>query len=123
MSLEMQEARCREYAKSNGLRVAEVLSDYGFSGKNLRRPGFTSMGQQLSEAQGVIVWKLDRLSRRVRDIYAFLERCRKESKDFISVAERFDTTTAVGRGFLGMAAVFAELEAEQVAERTRERPT
>src|SRR3974377_831064 len=85
MSLEMQEARCREYAKSNGLRVSEVLSDYGCSGKNLRRPGFTTVCQKLSEAQGVIVWKLDRLSRRVRDIYAFLDRCRRENKDFISV--------------------------------------
>lgn len=120
MSLQMQEARCREYAQSSGLRVGEVLSDYGFSGKNTRRPGFEAMCERLAEAQGVMTWKLDRLSRRVRDIYVFLERCHREGKEFISVAERFDTTTAVGRGFLGMAAVFAQLEAEQVAERNRE---
>jgi site-specific DNA recombinase len=120
MSLEMQEARSREYASANGLRVEEVFSDYGFSGKNTRRPGFEAMRERLADAAGVIVWKLDRLSRRVRDVYSFLDYCGREGKGFISVSERFDTTTAMGRGFLGIAAVFAQLEAEQVAERTRE---
>lgn len=120
MSLEMQEARCREYATSQGLHVAEVFTDYGLSGRSTNRPGFQALCERLAESQGIITWKLDRLSRRVRDIYAFLEQCRCEGKDFVSVAERFDTTSAVGRGFLGMAAVFAELEAEQVAERVKE---
>jgi len=120
MSLEMQDARCREYAATSGLQVAEAFSDYGFSGKNTRRPGFEAMRERLAEAQGLIVWKLDRLSRRVRDVYAFLDQCSRDNKDFVSVAERFDTTTAMGRGFLGIAAVFAQLEAEQVAERTQE---
>jgi site-specific DNA recombinase len=120
MSLDMQEARCRECAAAGGLPVSEVFSDYGFSGKTMRRPGFEEMRERLLDARGVIVWKLDRLSRRVRDIYGFLEWCREQGKDFISVHERFDTTTATGRGFLGVAAVFAQLEAEQVAERTRE---
>ena len=120
MSLEMQEARCREYAAANGLQVGEAFSDYGFSGKNTRRPGFAAMRERLAEAQGLIVWKLDRLSRRVRDVYTFLDECSRDHKDFVSVSERFDTTTAMGRGFLGIAAVFAQLEAEQVAERTRE---
>lgn len=120
MSLDMQETRCREYAAANDLQVAEVFSDYGFSGKNTHRPGFEAMRERLAEARGVIVWKLDRLSRRVRDVYSFLDYCSREDKGFISVSERFDTTTAIGRGFLGIAAVFAQLEAEQVAERTRE---
>lgn len=120
MSLEMQQARCREYAQSNGLRIGEVFSDYGFSGKNTHRPGFEAMRERLVEADGVIVWKLDRLSRRVRDVYNFLDYCSREEKGFVSVSERFDTTTAMGRGFLGIAAVFAQLEGEQVGERTRE---
>jgi DNA invertase Pin-like site-specific DNA recombinase len=120
MSLDMQVARCQEYADGNGLHVAGVFQDYGFSGKNTRRPSFEAMRAGLPEVDGVIVWKLDRLSRRVRDVYNFLEDCDRKGKGFISVAERFDTTTAMGRGFLGIAAVFGQLEAEQVAERTRE---
>jgi DNA invertase Pin-like site-specific DNA recombinase len=120
MSLEMQQARSRECAAASGLHVTEVFSDYGFSGKNTRRPGFEAMREKLAEADGLIVWKLDRLSRRVRDVYSFLEDCDRDGKGFISVSERFDTTTAMGRGFLGIAAVFGQLEAEQVAERTRE---
>lgn len=120
MSLEVQEERCRDYASAQGIRVVDVFSDYGVSGRARNRPGFEAMCDALTDAQGLIVWKLDRLSRRVKDIYNFLERLRQDGREFVSVAERFDTTTAVGRGFLGMAAVFAELEAEQVAERVKE---
>ncbi len=55
MSLEMQEARCRECAIAGNLPISEVFPDYGFSGKTMDRPGFQAMRERLEGAKGVIV--------------------------------------------------------------------
>ncbi len=68
----------------------------------------------------VIVYRLDRLSRNVWDIYDFLDLIRRCNVGFVSVTEGFDTTTAMGRAMLGVAAVFAQLTREMIAENTRD---
>ena len=120
-SLALQEERCRDYAKQKGWRVAEARKDVG-SGRDADRPGY----QDLLRAMGrgdidvVITYRLDRLSRSVKDIYAFLEQTREAGVGFVSTSESFDTTTAMGRAMLGVAAVFSQLTREVVAENTRD---
>ena len=69
----------------------------------------------------VIVNKVDRLTRRQKDLWYLLEDVfYKNQVGFVSVTEAFDSTTAAGTAFLGMIGVFAQLERDLVSERTRE---
>ena len=120
MSLDVQEQRCQDYAKAHGLRVIAVFRDNGYSGKSTQRPGFQELLKSLPEAHGLIVHKLDRLSRSTRDVLAFVECCQEQEKDLISVHEQFDTNTAIGRATLTIMAALAQMEREQVAERVRD---
>lgn len=69
----------------------------------------------------VVVYKTDRLTRKQRHLYHLLEDIfEKKEVGFKSVTEPFDTTTAMGKGFMGMLGVFAQLEGDLISERTRE---
>ena len=120
-SLALQEERCRDYAKAKSWRITKVRKDVG-SGRNGDRPGFQELLQDVSAGaiDVVIVYRLDRLSRNVRDVYDFLERTRQANVGFVSTSESFDTTTAMGRAMLGVAAVFSQLTREMIGENTRD---
>ena len=69
----------------------------------------------------VVVYKTDRLTRKQRHLYQLLEDTfERRGIGFKSVTEPFDTTTAMGKGFLGMLGVFAQLEGDLISERTRD---
>ena len=69
----------------------------------------------------VVVYKTDRLTRKQRHLYQLLEDTFEEKGiGFKSVTEPFDTTTAMGKGFLGMLGVFAQLEGDLISERTKD---
>lgn len=120
-SLENQEQRCRDYAKLKGWTVVKVRKDIG-SGKNDERAGFQELCRDVRDGKidVVLVYRLDRLSRNVRDVYDFLEECGKAGVAFVSVSENFDTSTAMGRAMLGVAAVFAQLTREMISENTKD---
>jgi site-specific DNA recombinase len=63
----------------------------------------------------VAVYRLERLSRKVRDIYSFIDLAREKGVEFIRITENFDTTTAMGRAMPGIAAVSAQLTREMIA--------
>src|SRR5262249_4483606 len=90
--------------------------------KNPEGEGFQELLADLRQEKVdvVIVYRLDRLSRNVKDVYEFLDLIRQTGVAFVSVTECFDTTTAMGRAMLGVAAVFAQLAREMIAENTRD---
>ncbi len=92
------------------------------SGKNDERDGFQEllMLARDGKVDVVVVYRLDRLSRNVRDIYDFLDTLQKADVAFVNVTEGFDTTTAMGRAMLGVAAVFAQLIREMISENCRD---
>jgi len=102
-------------------RVAKVRKDVA-SGKNDDRAGFQELltDIRLQRIDVVTVYRLDRLSRNVGDIYQFLETIKDSGVGFASVTEGFDTTTAMGRAMFGVAAVFAQLTREMIAENTKD---
>jgi len=102
-------------------RVLKVRKDVA-SGKNDERDGFQELLALIRDGKVdvVVVYRLDRLSRNVRDIYDFLETIQKAGVAFVSVTEGFDTTTAMGRAMLGVAAVFAQLTREMISENCRD---
>jgi site-specific DNA recombinase len=120
-SLANQEARCRQYIKQRSWQLVKVLKEVG-SGKSAERPSYQELLAAIREKRVdvVLVYRLDRLSRNVVDVYNALEAFARNNVGFASVQEAFDTTTAMGRAMLGVAAVFAQLTREMISENTRD---
>jgi len=120
-SLDNQEARCRDYIKQRSWQLVKVLKDVG-SGKSAERPNYQELLLAIREKRVdvVVVYRLDRLSRNVVDVYSALDAFSRSEVGFASVQEAFDTTTAMGRAMLGVAAVFAQLTREMISENTRD---
>jgi len=120
-SLSNQEQRAKEYSKHKGWQIIRVRKDVA-SGKDTNREGYQDLLDHIRErsVDVVVVYRLDRLSRNVRDIYDFLDMIREAGIGFVSLTEGFDTTTAMGRAMLGVAAVFAQLTREMIAENVKD---
>jgi site-specific DNA recombinase len=120
LSVELQLERCRAYAKLHGYRVVGEFSDKEKSGARAdNRPGLQRAINLACRRKAVlVVAKLDRLARCTADALAISERLRSAGAELASLQERLDTTTAMGKFFFVIVAAFAELEREQIAERT-----
>jgi DNA invertase Pin-like site-specific DNA recombinase len=121
LSLAAQAEKIRAYCALNDLELVEIIEDAGISAKDMRhRPGFRDMLSRIyhDEAAGVIINKLDRAFRSVRDALATSEKLNKKGKVLISIAESLDTGSAIGRFFYTLMASLAELERGLVSERT-----
>ena len=120
-SLGNQEQRCREYIKHKSWQLVKVLQDVA-SGKSAERESYQELLRAIREhrVDVVVVYRLDRLSRSVVDIYNTLDLFHTHEVGFVSVQEAFDTTTAMGRAMLGVAAVFAQLTREMISENTKD---
>lgn len=121
LSLDSQERRLRAYCEAHDLELLGIVSDPGISAKDLNRPGIQSVLASLraGNGDGIIVAKLDRFSRSTRDILAFTDEVRERGWSLHSLAENIDTSTASGRMFLGIMALFSEFELENIRERTK----
>lgn len=118
-SIEEQKRRLIAYCKARGWVVVEILVDPGFSGSNLERPAMQALIANIKDYDMVLVYKLDRLSRSQKDtLYLIEEVFLPNGVDFVSINESFDTSTPFGRAMIGILSVFAQLEREQIKERT-----
>lgn len=123
VSLDTQEKRIRAYAESQGWMFCGMFREEGASGKDLNRPQLQAMltGLEADHVDVVLVYRVDRLTRKQKDLWSLLEDVfEKQGVGFKSVVEPFDTTTAQGKAFLGMLGVFAQLERDTIAERTKD---
>lgn len=119
-SIHEQEERLKAYADANKWLVNKVYSDPGYSGAKLNRPALNEMitDIKLGKIQKVLVYKLDRLSRRQRDtLYLIEDVFNTNNVDFVSMTEQIDTGSPLGRAMIGILATFAQLEREQIRER------
>ena len=124
ISLEAQEAKVRAYALALGIELVEVIVDAGESAKSLSRPGLQRALALLRsrKANGVIVCKLDRLTRSVADLAVLIDDYfgERPGKELWSVADSIDTRTAAGRMVLNILVSVAQWEREAISERTRD---
>jgi DNA invertase Pin-like site-specific DNA recombinase len=88
------------------------------SGGRWDRPELHRMLDQLREGDTLVVWKLDRLSRSLKDVLHIMERVANTGAGFRSLTENIDTTTAAGRMMMQMVGSFAEFERAMIRERT-----
>jgi DNA invertase Pin-like site-specific DNA recombinase len=88
------------------------------SGGRWDRPELHRMLDHLREGDMVVVWKLDRLSRSLKDVLHIMERIGNMGAGFHSITENIDTTTPAGRMMMQMVGAFAEFERAMIRERT-----
>ena len=122
ISLDNQEAKIRAYAEVNDLDLIRIIREEGASGKSLDREGLTQLSGMVNSGDvgAVIVYKLDRLSRKTIDTLNLIERFEGRGIAFHSIMEKVDTKSATGRFFLTITSAFAQMERDLIAERTRD---
>lgn len=122
LSLESQEEKVRAMATVKGIQLCDVVSDEGESAKSLDRPGLQRILELVGTRKigGIIIAKLDRLSRRVQDFGELMDTFEAKGVTLISCVETVDTSTAAGRMCLNVSMSFAQFEREVICERTRD---
>lgn len=119
-SIDEQVERIEGYCKAKGWVLLKTYTDGGFSGGNTDRPALQQMIAAIRERQAdaVVVYKLDRLSRSQKDTLTLIEdEFLANHADFVSINENFDTSSPFGRAMIGILSVFAQLEKDQITER------
>lgn len=119
------EVQLRELREWAGRSKHPVMIEYvdRLSGKNTRRPELQKLMRDaikgLRDIEAVVVWRLDRFGRSVRDLHNLIAELNEAGIAFICLKDGFDLTTPGGRAMFGMLAVFAEFERNVIAERTK----
>lgn len=117
-SLEAQRERLTAYCESQGWEVAEFYIDDGHSGRDVRRPAYQRMMEEHDRWDMILVMKMDRIHRNSKNFMIMMENLEKWGKKFTSMNESLDTSTAVGRFVVDIIQRIAQLESEQIGERT-----
>ena len=120
--LEAQRAAIQRECERRGWQIIEVIEDAGFSAKDLKRPGVRAALDQLDrkQADGLVVAKLDRLSRSMLDFTAVMAKAQKEGWALVALDCAVDTTTPAGEAMAHVLATFAQFERRLIGQRTRE---
>ncbi|MFH1542030.1 MAG: recombinase family protein [bacterium] len=123
-SCHAQEAKIRSFISSQEeMEILKVYSDEGCSGANINRPALQELLHDVKNGavDFVIVYKIDRLTRSPKDFYQLIEVFENNNVSFISVTERFDTSTPAGRLLRNIMLTFAQFERELACERTKDK--
>lgn len=128
-SLDNQYEFCCNYIKSLHDPKIHLLQtrydDGGYSGGNLNRPAIQRLLEDIrcGLVDRVIIYKIDRLTREIRDFFKLLDIFDKYNVEFVSVKENqyYNTTTAIGRLMVNMFLVFAQFERENAGDRIRDK--
>ena len=120
-NLEVQLAEIKKYTDFRGFDVLGVFTDKA-SGKDTNREGYKEMIKALEVnplgVKAIVVHKLDRIGRNIRDLINIADFLEKNGIGLISITNNIDTTTKEGRLFFYMLASLAEYERELIMERT-----
>lgn len=119
VSIETQIDECKKHCSSSS---PCIYQDKGYSGKNTQRPDVQRLIKDIEAGiiEKVVVYKLDRISRNITDFYKLYEVMQSNDCQFISHSEAFDTTTSMGRAMMGILAVFAQMERENIVARVKD---
>lgn len=120
VSIDRQIEAAEQYASARGWQVVATFRDDGVSAtqnKPESRVGWQALTNSGETFDAIIVWKIDRLARRITDFWDTYQRLDAQGRSLVSVMDNLDMTTTMGRIVAGVIAGFAEMEAEAIRDR------
>ena len=119
LSIDAQIDKCKAFCHARDWKVFKIYKDAGFSAGTLNRPALELLLRDAQEKKFsiILVYKIDRFSRKLKDLIMVLEDLKEKNINFTSVTEQIDTTSAMGEAFFQIIGVFAQLERGMVKER------
>jgi len=125
-SIDSQIDICKHYIeiqKEKGWGFVQAYTDPGFSGKDLERPGIQNLIDDIktNKVDVVIVYKIERLVRSIKDFYKLWDIFQVYNVTFVSATQQFDTSNALGKLMLNILLSFAQFERENTSEKTRDK--
>lgn len=122
ISVETQFDSCKLRLTKEDQNRVEKYSDKGYSGKNTKRPEIQKLISDIegNKIEKVLVYKLDRISRNITDFYKLYETMEEHGCEFCSATENFDTSNSMGKAMMGILAVFAQMERENIQKRVKD---
>ena len=126
-TLDAQAHHCKNMLDAFGYEIANfgnkgIVNEDGYSGKDLNRPGIQSILKDIRSKKsfdGIIFFRLDRLTRNPRDLYAMIDLFKEHEVNFLSVRENLDSSTAIGRVVIGIIGLLSAFERELTGERVK----
>ena len=120
-SLRTQREELTKYALKNGFHIYGIYEDDGFSATNLKRPALQRLLKDVEQNKinRILITKLDRLSRGVRNYYKILDTLDEHGVFWQTIFEKYDSSTASGRLHINIMLSVAENESAQTSERIR----
>jgi len=118
-SLDVQREYLESFAKKEGFEIFKIYNDDGYTGYNTNRPALSELLKDAREKKFnlVLVYKLDRFSRNLKDLLNLVDEFSSYGIGFKSATEPFDTTTSAGKLMFQQLGSFAEFERNRIAER------
>jgi len=122
ISLSAQEEALKNYASALGYEIFRIYKDEGKSAKDIQhRPEMVQILQdaEAKKFQAILIYKLDRFSRSLRDLIETIEKLKEWDVDFISLQDKIETTSASGKLMFHIISAFAEFERNVTGDRTK----
>jgi DNA invertase Pin-like site-specific DNA recombinase len=119
--LEAQIRALKEYCEKNHIGQYELYTDENFSGAKVSRPSLDRMMESVrkGEVATVIVYSFSRFARSTTHLLTALEEMKTYGTEFISVTERIETNSPMGKAFFTVIAAISQLERELIVERVK----
>lgn len=119
LSIDAQIDKCKSFCNARDWDIFKIYKDAGYSAGSLNRPALELLLRDAQESKFniILVYKIDRFSRKLKDLIMILEDLKEKNINFTSVTEQIDTTSAMGEAFFQIIGVFAQLERGMVRER------
>lgn len=120
-STDLQKRELTEYANARGWAVYEIYEDHGKTGTNTNRPAFQKLlsDSKRRKFDGIVVYKLDRAFRSLKDLVTVLSEWNALGVSFISLRDHVDLSTPSGRLMTQIIGAMSEFEASLIRERVR----
>ena len=122
-SLKLQKGKIKDYCKLNDFNLIEIYEDRGISGMSIdKRDGYKEMVNYLTnnDIDGIVVWSLSRLGRKMKDVVEFMDILKKNNINFFSIKENLSNNDKVGSLIMNILGSINEFEVEVIRERIKD---
>ncbi len=118
-STDVQLEELKAFCKAQGHEIVKVYADDGYTGRNTKRPNLIALRYALKSKafDAILVWKLDRLARSLKELITLIEEFEAHGIKLISLKDRLDLGSSEGRLMMHILGAFAQFESDLISAR------